>query len=465
MPAFMDEDFLLHTPAAKALYNEVRSLPIVDFHCHIPPADIAEDKKFTDISDLWFGGDHYKWRLMRANGVPEEYVTGPADPYEKFVKWCETIEDCIGSPLYHWTHLELRRYFGWEGVLSRDTAKEAWDFCNEVLGSPDFSVWPILRKFKVETLCTTDDPCDDLRWHRQIKASGLPCSVLPAFRPSKVFEAETPGFSDYVKKMSGMTNLPIACFSDLCKAMSKRMDFFHENGCRLADHSLEGFSFTRATQAELDEILGKGFWGRPVTKREADQFKSALLLFLHTEYHRRNWVSQIRFGALRNNNTRMTRTLKIDGAGYDSISDEPIALTLSRLLDALEEHSCLPKTILYSLDPSANATIASMAGNFQSGGVKGKMQFGAAWWFNDTKAGMRSQMTTLSDMGMLARFVGMLTDSRSFLSYTRHEYFRRVLAGLLGEWVENGEYPEDDAKLAKIAGDISYHNAKEYFGF
>ena len=463
MRQFMDKDFLLGTETAKNLYHAyAAAMPIIDFHCHLDPRDIAQNRRYENITQVWLEGDHYKWRLMRANGVPEEYVTGGAEPYGKFVKWCETVEDCIGSPLYHWTHLELRRYFGWDGLLSRDTAREVWEICNCILGSDDFSVWGILRKFKVEAICTTDDPADDLRWHRQIKESGLDCSVLPTFRPGKAMAVEAPGFAEYAGKLSALTGISIAGFSDFCKVLAVRAGFFHENGCRLSDHSLDGFAYAQATEAELDEILGKGLQGKRVSKREADQFKSGLLIRLFDEYSRRGWASQLHVGALRNNNTRMFRAVGAD-AGYDSISDEPVAAHLSRLLDAIDERGGLTKAVIYTLNPSANPAVASMIGNFQ--GDRSKMQFGSAWWFNDTKAGMRAHMTTLAAMGMLARFVGMLTDSRSFLSYTRHEYFRRVLAGLLAEWTEGGEFPGDMAKLAKIAGDISYYNAKEYFGF
>ncbi|MCL2351762.1 MAG: glucuronate isomerase [Firmicutes bacterium] len=461
---FPNDNFLLQTPAARQIYESVKNLPLIDYHCHLDPREIAENKRFRDMTEMWLGGDHYKWRLMRANGVPEEYITGGAEPYEKFARWCETLGDCVGSPLYHWTHLELRRYFGWDKLLSKETAEEAWDFCNGVLAQADFSVWGILRKFHVETLCTTDDPSDDLRWHAQIRASGLPCSVLPAFRPPNDLGADAPGFAAYAGKLASLTGVKIAGFSDLRKALAARIGFFHENGCRLADCSLEGYAYAESTPAELDEIVGGALLGRPADRLGARKFMTALLLALSAEYSGRGWVSQLRFGSLRNVNSRMTR-LQGPAAGYDSISDEPFALHLANLLNAMEERESLPKTIMYTLDPSANGAVASMTGNFQGGGVKGKMQFGSAWWFNDTKAGMRAHMTALADMGLLARFVGMTTDSRSFLSYTRHEYFRRVLAGLMGEWVENGEFPADMAKLAKIAGDISYFNAREYFGF
>jgi len=461
---FMDENFLLHSQMAVQLYNAVKDLPIIDYHCHLNPQEIAENKRFANITEMWLGGDHYKWRLMRANGVEERFITGDADDYAKFEKWCETIEDCIGSPLYHWTHLELKRYFGYDKTLSRKTAKEAWEACNAVINAEDFTVWNIFEKFKVESLCTTDDPADSLEYHKQIAASGIQTKVLPTLRPGKAMAIADAGFAAYAAKLADLTGIAVDSFESLCAALDVRIAFFHENGCRLSDHALDPPVFEPCSIVEANAIVQKALRGEALSALADAQYKTALMLHLGRAYAEKGWVMQLHMNAFRNNNTRMFKAIGAD-TGYDSISDASVVEPISRYLDALEQDGVLPKTILYSLNPAADDLLATMIGNFQGGGVKGKMQHGSAWWFNDTKTGMVKQMTTLANLGMLARFIGMLTDSRSFLSYTRHEYFRRIVANLLAEWVENGEFPADMDKLTEIARGISYANANGYFGF
>ena len=464
MKAFMDADFLLQSGTAKKLFDAVKELPIIDYHCHLEPREIAENKRFANITEIWLGGDHYKWRLMRANGVDERFITGDAPDYEKFEKWCETIEDCIGSPLYHWTHLELQRYFNYNKTLSRKTAKDAWEHCNAVLASDDFTVWGIFEKFNVESLCTTDDPADSLEYHKQIAKSGIKTKVLPTLRPGKALAIADAGFAAYAAQLGALTGTTVDSYPSLWAALESRIDFFHENGCRLSDHALDPPVFAPCTDAEADAIVKKALRGEAICACEDAKFKTALMLSLGRKYAALGWTMQLHMCAFRNNNSRMFKALGAD-KGYDSIGDALVVEPISRYLDALATDDALPKTILYSLNPAADDLLATMIGNFQGGGVKGKMQHGSAWWFNDTKTGMIKQMTTLANLGMLARFIGMLTDSRSFLSYTRHEYFRRIAVNLLAEWVENGEFPNDEEKLIEIACGISYENAKEYFGF
>jgi len=463
MKAFMDADFLLGSETAKTLYAAVKDLPIIDYHCHLDPKEIAENKRFRNITEIWLGGDHYKWRLMRANGVDERFVTGDAPDYEKFEKWCETIEDCIGSPLYHWTHLELQRYFDYHGLLSKKMAKEAWEVCNAAIAREDFSVWSIFEKFRVESLCTTDDPADSLEYHKQIAASGIKTKVLPTLRPSKAMAIADAGFAAYAAKLTELAGVQINSFDSLWSALDSRINFFHENGCRLSDHALDPPVFAPCDGAAADAIVQKALRGEAICACEDAQFKTALMLRLGKKYAELGWTMQLHMCAQRNNNSRMFAALGAD-KGYDSISDALVVAPIAQYLDALAADDKLPKTILYSLNPAADDLLAAMIGNFQ-GGVKGKIQHGSAWWFNDTKTGMIKQMTTLANLGMLSRFVGMLTDSRSFLSYTRHEYFRRIMVNLLAEWVENGEFPNDEAKLTEIARGISYENARGYFGF
>ena len=464
MKAFMDADFLLGSETAKQLFAQVKDLPIIDYHCHLEPKEIAENKRFRNITEIWLGGDHYKWRLMRANGVDERFVTGDAPDYEKFEKWCETIEDCIGSPLYHWTHLELQRYFDYHGLLSKQTAKEAWEVCNAVIAREDFTVWSIFEKFNVESLCTTDDPADSLEYHMQIAASGIATKVLPTLRPGKAMAIADAGFAAYAAKLGELTGRKVDSFDSLWAALDSRINFFHANGCRLSDHALDPPVFAPCDGAAADAIVQKALRNDAICACEDAQFKTALMLRLGKKYADLGWTMQLHMCAQRNNNSRMFAALGAD-KGYDSMSDAPVVAPIAQFLDALEADGKLPKTILYSLNPAADDLLAAMIGNFQGGGVKGKIQHGSAWWFNDTKTGMVKQMTTLANLGMLSRFVGMLTDSRSFLSYTRHEYFRRIMVNLLADWVENGEFPNGEAKLAEIARGIAYENAKGYFGF
>ena len=465
MRKFMDENFLLFSDIAVELFRHSRDLPIVDYHCHLNLKEIAEDKRFTNITDLALGGDHYKWRLMRAGGVPEKFITGDSTDEEKFHHWCETIEDCIGSPLYHWTHLEMRRYFDYDGPITGELSGKIFGHCNDIISRQDFSAWNIMKKFRVAQIGTTDDPIDSLGYHKQMSEHrandpDLPI-VQPTFRPSKAMNIESPDFSSYMDELSSVSRLPIKNLDDLKAALSSRMDFFHEVGCRCSDNALDPPVFEMAIEAE--SIFCKRIEGCPLNKFEIDSYKTALMQWLGEEYNARGWVMQLHMGAQRNNNTLMGRKLGPD-TGYDSISDEPFSRPLGRLLDAMEMKNALPKTILYALNPSADTMLATMIGNFAGHGVKGKMQWGSAWWFNDTKAGMQKHLTTLADCGMLARFIGMLTDSRSFMSYPRHEYFRRILAQVIANWVDSGEFPNDINKLSQIMENICYNNVCEYFG-
>ena len=408
--SFINDDFMLKTKTAKELYEHVKDLPIIDYHCHISPKMIAENYQFKNAFELFLGGDHYKWRQMRTNGIDERYITGDADDFEKWMAFAKTMPLLIGNPLYHWTHLELKRYFDIDETLNENTAKAIWDKINACLATEEYRVQGLIKMSNVETICTTDAPYDTLEYHRAIKAiDGFDTKVIPAFRPD---------------------------LSKINSDFPERLDFFHENGCRLSDHAVDSMD---------DETTEK-------------------LIYLGEEYAKRGWVWQLHIGALRNNNTRMFEKLGPD-TGFDSVNDFQIAEGLSRILNGLDKKDMLPKTILYTLNPKDNYVLGTMLGNFQGGGVAGKIQFGSGWWFNDQRDGMESQMRALANLGMIARFVGMLTDSRSFVSYTRHEYFRRIMCNLLGKWVEDGEYPADMETLKKIAADISYYNAKGYFGF
>ena len=467
MKPFMDENFLLNSDTAVTLFNHCRDLPIIDYHCHLDPKEIAEDKHFKNITDLALGGDHYKWRLMRANGVGEKYITGDGTDEEKFFHWCATIEDCIGNPLYHWTHLEMRRYFHYDGPITGKLAGEIYKHCNAVISRDDFSAWNILKKFRVAQIGTTDDPADSLEYHKQMaehrtKDPALPI-VQPTFRPSKVMNIESPDFSSYIRELGRVSGISIQKWDDLKAALSSRIDFFHSNGCACSDNTLDPPVFVPAADIEIDEILRKVLKGesQALSRIDADRYKTALMLWLGEAYHAKRWVMQLHMTAQRNNNTRMVKSLGPD-TGYDSISDEPFSRPLGSLLDALEMKEALPKTILYTLNPAADTMLAAMIGNFQGHGIKGRMQWGSAWWFNDTKTGMRNHLITLANCGVLTRFIGMLTDSRSFMSYPRHEYFRRVLAQVIAEWVDNGEFPADTAKLNQIMRDICYENVVEY---
>lgn len=466
MKAFMDENFLLDTECAQKLYhNFAKPMPILDYHCHINPKEIAENKQFKNMTEVWLGADHYKWRQMRSNGVDEYYITGGAPDREKFQKWAQTLEKLIGNPLYHWSHLELKRYFGYNGHLSGETAEEVWQLCNEKLKKPEMSARGLIRQSGVALICTTDDPIDTLKWHEKIKEdTSFDTIVLPAWRPDKAVNAEKAEFPEYVKKLAQAGGTTIATFEDFKKAILNRLDYFHERGCLVSDHGLDYVMYVPAPPTEIETIFKKALAGVSLTFDETAKYKTALLTFLGKQYHRMGWVMQLHYGCIRDNNQAMFEELGPD-TGFDCISNYTPAAQLTGFLNNLATAGELPKTILYSLNPADNAIIGTILGCFQDSVAAGKLQQGSAWWFNDHKNGMTEQMTSLASLGILSNFTGMLTDSRSFLSYTRHEYFRRILCGLIGGWVENGEYPYDEAALEKIIRGICYNNAISYFGF
>jgi len=466
MKKFMDENFLLQTETAQKLYhNYAAKMPVFDYHCHISPKEIAEDKQFDNLAQIWLYGDHYKWRAMRTNGVDEHFCTGDASDWEKFEKWAETVPFTLRNPLYHWTHLELKRFFGIEKLLSPETAKEIWDTCNAKLQLPEYSVRNLIRMANVHTICTTDDPVDSLEYHRQIKESDFEVKVLPAWRPDKAMAVEdADSYNKYIDKLEEVSGVEVNTFEHLMEALDKRHEFFHENGCRLSDHGLETAYAEDYSKRDIIDIFSKVRYGAKLTHTEILKFKSCMLYELGIMDHSRGWTQQFHIGALRNNNTRLFNRLGPD-TGFDSIGDFEIARPLSKLLDRLDQNDQLSKTIIYNLNPRDNELIATMIGNFQDGSVPGKMQFGSGWWFLDQKDGMEQQMNALSNLGLLSRFVGMLTDSRSFLSYIRHEYFRRTLCNLIGTDVENGELPGDMDMLGQMVEDICFNNAYRYFNF
>lgn len=466
MKKFMDENFLLHTETAQKLYHEhAAKMPIFDYHCHISPKEIAENKSFENITQIWLYGDHYKWRAMRTNGVDERYCTGDASDWEKFEKWAETVPHTLRNPLYHWTHLELKKFFGIDKVLSPETAKEIWDACNEKLTSGNYSCRDIIRMANVDTICTTDDPVDSLEYHQSIKKDGFEVAVLPAWRPDKAMMVEnSETFNDYVDQLGEVANVEIDSFDAFMVALDKRHQFFHDNGCRLSDHGLDTAFAGDYTEEEINAIFDKIRLQKALSNEEIIKFKSCMLYEFGIMDHSRGWTQQFHIGAQRNNNTRLFKKLGPD-TGFDSIGDVPVAAPLAKLLNRLDMENRLSKTILYNLNPRDNELYATMIGNFQDGSVPGKIQYGSGWWFLDQKDGMEKQMNALSNLGLLSRFVGMLTDSRSFLSYTRHEYFRRTLCNLLGNDVENGEIPNDMKLLGEMVENICYNNAKNYFKF
>lgn len=466
MKTFMDKNFLLQTETAKELYhNHAAKMPIFDYHCHINPQQIADDVRFENITQIWLYGDHYKWRGMRTNGVDEKYCTGNATDWEKFEKWAETVPYTLRNPLFHWTHLELKKFFGIEKVLNPETAKEIWDECNAKLQTPEYSVRGIIRMANVHTICTTDDPIDSLEHHRKIKADGFEVAVLPAWRPDKAMAVEnTSAYNEYLDKLAAVAGMEITSFKGLLAALDKRHQFFHDNGCRLSDHGLETAIAEDYTNEEIEKIFAKIRGGAELSQIEILKFKSAMLYEFGIMDHSRGWTQQFHIGALRNNSTRLFNKLGAD-VGLDSIGDFEIAKPLSKLLDRLDMNNKLCKTVLYNLNPRDNELIGTMIGNFQDGSVPGKMQFGSGWWFLDQKDGMEKQINALSNLGLLSRFVGMLTDSRSFLSYTRHEYFRRTLCNILGNDIENGEIPYDMKLVGQMVENICFNNAKEYFNF
>jgi glucuronate isomerase len=465
MTAFMTDDFLLDTEFSRQLYHGFAAgQPIFDYHCHLPPALIAEDHRFANLYEIWLKGDHYKWRAMRSNGVDERFCTGDADDYAKFQAWARTVPQTIGNPLYHWTHLELKRPFGLTGtLLGPQTAREVWDFCNDKLAQPEFSARGIMGQMNVKMVGTTDDPVDDLRHHATVAAdSSFDIKVLPSWRPDKAFNIEADGFLDYLARLGEVSDVEIRRFADLTRALGLRLDHFAAHGCKIADHALDEVLFGQASEAELDAMLARRLRGETLTLADVAAFKTAVLIYLAGEYKRRDWVQQYHIGALRNNNSRRLLSLGPD-TGFDSINDAPVARALSQLLDAQDRQDLLPKTILYCLNPRDNEVLGTMIGNFQGGNIPGKMQFGSGWWFNDQKDGMERQLTQLAQLGLLSRFVGMLTDSRSFLSYTRHEYFRRILCRMVGRWVAEGEAPADLALLGAMVENICFNNARDYF--
>lgn len=465
MKKFMDENFLLNNDTAVELFhNYAKDMPIIDYHCHLSPKEIYEDKQFKNITEAWLYGDHYKWRAMRAYGIEEKYITGDASDYDKFMAWARVIPKTIGNPLYNWTHLELQRFFGIYDVLSEKTAPAIWEKVNALLCSKDFSAKQLISKSNVETLCTTDDPADSLEYHIKIKEDkNFKVKVLPTFRPDKAVNISKEDFSDYIKKLSEAYGKNIESYDTLLEALDSRANFFHSVGCRISDHGLDYVPYKEASKEEVSQIFLKALNGETITREEEDKYKTYTLKFLGSIYSKLGWAMQLHINAFRNNNTRMFKKIGPD-TGYDSVNDSSVAYELSNLLNSLEKDNSLPKTILYTLNPKDNYVLATLMGCFQGDKIKGKMQFGAAWWFLDTKEGMLDQMKTLASVGLLSCFVGMLTDSRSFLSYPRHEYFRRLMCNLLSEWVENGEYPYDIELLGEIVKDISYNNAKEYFG-
>ena len=466
MKAFMDKDFLLSTDTAKALYHNFAAptvTPILDYHCHINPQEIAEDRHFENITQVWLGGDHYKWRQMRSNGVDERYITGDAPDREKFQKWAETLEKAIGNPLYHWSHLELQRYFGYYGALNGETAEEVWNICNEKLQNT--SARQLVKDSNVTLLCTTDDPIDSLEWHAKIAADEtFDVQVLPTWRPDKAMYIEKDTFVDYISTLAKVSGVEIKTFEDLKKALVLRMDHFKAHGCKISDHGLEYLMYREAAAEEVEAIFAKKMSGQALTKEEELKYKTAFMIFVGREYNRLGWAMQLHYGVIRDNDKARFAKLGPD-TGFDSINNYAPSTEMGFLLNALALTNELPKTILYSLNPNDNAAIGTMIGCFQDSSTVGKIQQGSAWWFNDHKTGMTEQMISLANLGLLSNFVGMLTDSRSFLSYTRHEYFRRILCELLGNWVENGEYPADMKVLEKIVKGISYNNSVAYFGF
>ncbi|MET3127359.1 glucuronate isomerase [Arcicella rosea] len=463
---FLDEDFLLQTATASKLYHEfAKEMPIIDYHNHLPPDQIAQNKSFGNLSQIWLYGDHYKWRAMRANGINESYCTGDKSDYEKFEKWAETVPYTMRNPLYHWTHLELQRYFDVHEILNPSSARKIFDECSEKLQSPEYAVRGLLSKMNVKVACTTDDPLDSLEYHQAIKEEGtLDTKVLPTFRPDRFILIDNPNYASFIEKLGVLVNTEISSFEALVSALKTRAEFFASMGGRLADHGLEQIYAADFTEEEANKVLKKKIAGESISAEESLLFKSAILHQLGVIYHGLGWTQQFHLGALRNNNTRAMRLLGPD-TGWDSIGDFSQAASLSKFLGRLDEYDQLAQTIIYNLNPRDNELMATMIGNFNDGSVAGKIQFGSGWWFLDQKDGMERQMNALSNMGLLSRFVGMLTDSRSFLSFPRHEYFRRILCNLLGNEIENGELPNDIEWIGKMVQNICYNNAKEYFKF
>ncbi|HHV87159.1 MAG TPA: glucuronate isomerase [Petrimonas sp.] len=468
MKNFIHKDFLLQTDTARELYHEhAKKQPIIDYHCHLDPAHIATDRKFDNLGQIWLEGDHYKWRAMRTNGIDERYCTGKdTSDWEKFEKWAETVPYTMRNPLYHWTHLELKTAFDVDELLNPKTAKKIYDICTEKLRTPEFSARGLMKKYNVEVVCTTDDPADTLEHHISLRDEGFGIKVLPTWRPDKAMTVERPTeYRAYLEKLSEISGITILKFNDLIEALRNRHDFFASVGCKLSDHGVEEFYAVPYTPAEIENIFDKVYGGNELSKEEVLKFKSAMLYEGAVMDWEKGWTQQFHYGAIRNNNTRLFNQLGPD-TGFDSIGDFNVANTMSRFFDRLDKSNKLAKTIIYNLNPKDNDMLATMIGNFQDGSVAGKMQFGSGWWFLDQKTGMEAQMNSLSNLGLLSRFVGMLTDSRSFLSYPRHEYFRRILCNLIGNDVENGLLPKSEMEfLGQMVENISYYNAKKFFDF
>ncbi|MHA2961090.1 glucuronate isomerase [Priestia megaterium] len=466
MKNFMDNHFLLTNETAVHLYNSyAKDMPIIDYHCHLNPQEIYENKQFASLTNVWLDGDHYKWRLMRANGIEEEKITGSASDYEKFLAWAKTVPMTIGNPLYHWTHLELKRFFDIDEILNEQTAPSIWEKANEKLRSGKFGARDLITCSNVKVICTTDDPTDSLEYHMKLRdVQGFETQVFPSFRPDKGLEINQEGFKSWIAKLQDCSHRSIHTYDDLLKALENRARFFHSMGGRLSDHALNKVVYTKTSKEEVSEIFLKALKGEGVSAEEESKYKSYTLIFLGKLYNELGWAMQFHLHALRNNNTKMFRQLGQD-TGYDSMYDGEVAEPLVQLLDQMDVQNSLPKTILYSLNPKDNYVLASIIGSFQGDGIPGKLQLGTAWWFNDQREGMLEQMKALSNVGLFSRFIGMLTDSRSFLSYTRHEYFRRLVCSLIGTWVEEGEVPNDQQLLEQIVKGICYENAKDYFSF
>ena len=467
MKTFNDSNFLLQTPTAERLYHDHASkMPIIDYHCHLNPEYVASDHRFRNLAEIWLAGDHYKWRAMRTNGVAERFCTGDASDWEKFEKWAETVPYTMRNPLYHWTHLELKTAFGVDKLLSPATAREIYDHCSAMLQQPEYSARGLMTRYNVEVVCTTDDPIDSLEHHIKCKEDGFKCKVLPTWRPDKAMAVESPeAFKTYIDKLSEVSGVAIGSFATLLDALRVRHRFFESVGCRLSDHGIEEFYAEDYTSAEIEAIFAKVYGGNMLTEQEIIKYKSAMLVEFGIMDHESGWTQQFHYGPIRNNNSRMMALLGPD-TGFDSIGDFNTAKSMAKFLDRLDSQDKLAKTIIYNINPRDNEMIATMIGNFQDGSIPGKIQFGSGWWFLDQKDGMERQMNSLSLLGLLSRFVGMLTDSRSFLSYPRHEYFRRTLCNLIGNDVEQGLLPASELDfIGKMVEDISYNNAKEYFRF
>lgn len=464
MKKFMDADFLLSTDTAKKLFTEANDEPIFDWHCHLSPKEIYENKTPRDIAELWLSGDHYKWRGMRGVGIDEEFITGSKSPYEKFKAWASAMPNFIGNPLYHWTHLELQRYFGIYETLNEKTADEIWEKANKMISLGGFTPRELIEKSNVYCVCTTDDPADTLEYHALLKEdTSFKCKVLPAFRPDKALAIEAPAYLPWLQSLRKVSEKEILTYKELKEVLLERIELFAKMGCRATDHAFTPVPYVRMDDTEIEKVFSKALNGEEITSYEAEGYKTELFRFLAKEYYKRGWDMEIHIGPMRNNNRRMFEKLGPD-AGFDSIADCEIAHNLSRLLDSLDSENSLPKTVLFTLNPKDNYVLGTMLGNFQSSEAASKIQFGTAWWFNDNIDGMREQIKALGNLGVLSKFIGMVTDSRSFLSYPRHEYFRRIVCEFIGNLVENGEYPDDMEFLGNAVRDIAFRNARTYFG-